>query len=62
MTVDALIAKEKVSELTSLSGRQVARLVERGTFPPPCRLGRSVKWSLVEVQGWIRDQLARRAS
>jgi predicted DNA-binding transcriptional regulator AlpA len=50
--------------LTSLSTRQLARLVDADQFPQPLRLGvgRNGRLAFVEseVQAWLRARLAER--
>lgn len=49
-----LIRLREVSHIVGLSKSTIYELVQRGTFPPPKRLGeRSVAWLQSEVESWI---------
>jgi predicted DNA-binding transcriptional regulator AlpA len=60
----SFVSPKRAAELTSLSTRQLSRLVEAGQFPSPLRLGvgRNGRLAFVEreVQGWLRARLAER--
>lgn len=52
------------SELTSLSTRQISRLVDAGQFPKPLRLGQGTNGRLAfvesEVRSWLHERVAER--
>jgi predicted DNA-binding transcriptional regulator AlpA len=58
------VSPRGASELTSLSTRQLSRLVEAGDFPTPLRLGCGANGRLAfvesEVRGWLHAKVAAR--
>lgn len=48
-----LLTVNDVSELLSISARQVWNLLSTGRLPWPIRLGRSVRWRRDEVTEWM---------
>src|SRR5690606_11994103 len=53
-----LIGKPEVQALLSISERTLENLVRRRRFPPPLRLGKTVRWAEPVVQSWLQLQLA----
>lgn len=55
-----ILKRAEVLELTTLSKSKLYRLIDKGEFPPPFRLGGpdsvAVGWKEEEVQQW-RDEL-----
>jgi len=50
----------EVVNRTALSRSQIYRLIELGTFPKQVALGeRSAGWVEEEVDGWLRERIAR---
>lgn len=46
-----------VEQLVRLSKGSIYRLIGKGTFPRPIRLGaRAVGWHRDEVEGWLADR------
>ena len=50
--VVTLTAKQ-LSERLGISLRHVRRLDSTGKLPTPFRLGRSVRWSVAEIDNWV---------
>lgn len=50
-----LISVEQVAEMLSISVRTVWRLVSTHRIAPPLRIGRLVRWRLVDVVDWIKN-------
>ena len=48
-----LLTVDDVARLLSVSTRTVWRLLSKGEFPEPVRLGKVVRWRLAEIQFWI---------
>ena len=60
-----LYRANQVAELFTLSVREIWRMVARGEFPPPVKIGRCSVWfesDLIEVQEQLRSQRERRAA
>ena len=56
-----ILRMPEVVARTGLSARSIRRLVAKGDFPPPIRLGRrTVGWLESEVEAWILARAARR--
>jgi len=53
----------EVVNRTALSRSQIYRLIELGTFPRQIQLGeRAAGWVEEEVDGWLRERIARSRS
>lgn len=59
---DSFIHGRQVAEIVGVSVSQVNKLIRAGRFPKPVHIGAASRWSLKEVQAWMDDMLARRAS
>lgn len=46
------VPARQVAELLSISERHVWTLDSSGRIPAPSRLGRSVRWSISELEAW----------
>lgn len=51
----ALYCSSDLARLLGLSERTVWRLDSAGNLPQPIRLGRSVRWRVVEIQAWLEQ-------
>ena len=53
----AILRQPEATKLTGLSRSTLRRMVERGDFPPPLRLGlRSIGWLEDEVLRWLESR------
>lgn len=59
---DSFIKGRQVAAIVGVSLGQVNKLIRAGRFPKPVHIGAASRWSLKEVQLWMDDMLARRAS
>jgi predicted DNA-binding transcriptional regulator AlpA len=50
----ALITTNQFAEMLNISTRQLHRMRSKGTIIQPIKLGRMTRWSLEEVEEWIR--------
>ena len=50
-----LLTIEEVSQVTSLSVRQIHRLKSMGVFPKEIRIGGSDRWRRCDIQQWVAD-------
>lgn len=48
-----LIDVKAVAEMCGVSQETIRRLNDRGAMPKPIRLGRAVRWNVLEIQNWI---------
>ena len=59
-TLDRLIRRPEVEALTSLSCSSIYRLMDRGDFPRPRKLGAgptgAVAWRLSDVKEWMESR------
>lgn len=54
-----LIRKRAVLERTALSNTSLYRLIAKGEFPKPIKLGpRAVAWVEEDIQEWIESRIA----
>ncbi len=47
------LTAQQLSERLGISLRHVRRLDSSGKLPRPFRLGRSVRWSVIEIDNWM---------
>lgn len=60
---DRLLCLDEVKAAVGLGKSMIYRKMRGGTFPKACKAGgSSTRWSELEVQAWIREQLAARAA
>ena len=52
-----LLSKDAVLGLLGVSDRTLEKLVRQGKFPPPLRLGKTVRWAESVVHRWLQAQL-----
>jgi len=52
-TTEKLLTAKAVSEMLSLSKRQIFRLNCCGKMPAPLRIGGSVRWANSTIESWI---------
>ena len=58
-----LIRRRQLLEELGISGSTLDRLIRRGEFPPPLRLGaRAVAWRKEDVATWIEARAAEAAT
>jgi excisionase family DNA binding protein len=51
--LDELLTVQQVARFLQVSPRTVKRLVARGQFVPPLKIGRAVRWQRSHVQQWL---------
>lgn len=54
-----LMSRATIADEFELSPSSVEKLTARSDFPDPIRIGRSVRWRRIDVEGWIDRQTAR---
>ena len=45
---------QQLAERLGVSLRHMRRLDSAGKLPKPVRLGRSVRWPVTEIEGWLK--------
>jgi prophage regulatory protein len=61
-TIDCLLSVQDVTQITGRSRSSIFRDVDKGTFPPPLKVGsKSNAWLQSEIAEWISN-LPRRES
>lgn len=50
---DRLLTDKATAAIAGICSRQLHKLVASGRFPPPVRLGRSVRWRQSDVDAFI---------
>ncbi len=48
----------QVAAMLSLTTRGLRKMIARGAFPQPLRLGRAVRWALADVQTFLSRRQA----
>jgi len=56
-----LINLSEVMLITGFKKTAIYSWVRNGMFPQPVIIGRSVRWSLEEVEAWVQNKLDSRA-
>ncbi len=52
-----ILRRPEVQRLTGLSSASIYRLMDRGTFPRPMKLGvRAVGWVAAEIEAWLESR------
>jgi prophage regulatory protein len=51
---------KQVMERTGLSRSTLWRLVKKGGFPPPIKIGKSARWRESDLDAWEEQLLAKR--
>lgn len=52
-----LLGKAEVMSLLDVSDRTLEKLVRARRFPPPLRVGKTVRWAETVVQQWLLHKL-----
>lgn len=52
-----LLGKQDVMTLLDVSDRTLEKLVNARKFPPPLRLGKTVRWAEPVVHQWLLERL-----
>ena len=53
-----LLDKVQVQQLLDISDRTLEKMVRARSFPPPLRLGKTVRWAESVVKRWLETRLA----
>lgn len=52
-----LLTRQEIENLTGLSRSTLYRLMRRGAFPEPIRIGlKAVRWPEPEIDAWLADR------
>ncbi len=55
--MDNLLSAKQLAERLGISLRLLEQLIARGQVPPCIRLGRLRRWSPLQVDKWIEEQI-----
>lgn len=53
-----LLGKAEIQQLLDISDRTLEKMVRARQFPPPLRLGKTVRWAEAAVLAWLAAKLA----
>jgi prophage regulatory protein len=56
-----LLTMHAISELVKHQPPHVYRLIRRGEFPAPIKIGRASRWLSTEIDNWLEQRLGQRA-
>jgi prophage regulatory protein len=62
MTDIQLIALPDVTKIVGLSGSTIYRYIGYGMFPKPVKIGPLNRWVESEIQAWLEERMAERAT
>ncbi len=63
VAADRLLCLDEVKAIVGLGKTMIYRKMRGGTFPRACKAGGcSTRWSEVEVQAWVAEQLEQRTA
>ena len=52
-----LLTRQEIEDITGLTRSTIYRLMRRGAFPEPRRIGlRAVRWPESEIEAWLADR------
>ena len=54
--IDKLLALPEVRDAVGLSSATLYRMIERGDFPCPVKIGRAARWPASEIKAFIEKQ------
>ncbi|HEU5478475.1 MAG TPA: AlpA family phage regulatory protein [Candidatus Tumulicola sp.] len=60
-TTTTLIRLADVMRIVGFGKSQIYKLIGRGEFPLPVKLGRASRWSASEVAEWVQGRIATRS-
>ncbi len=52
-----MLTIHEVAGMLQVTPRHVTRMVKRGEFPVPVRLGRSIRWPITAVNCWVAEKV-----
>lgn len=52
---DSLLPFPEVQAATGLSRSTIYEKISQGAFPPPIKIGRASRWSMIELQAWMES-------
>ncbi|CAI1016793.1 MULTISPECIES: helix-turn-helix transcriptional regulator [Serratia] len=55
---DKLVDMVFITEFTGLSNKWFYKLIQKGEFPKPIKLGRSSRWLISEVEQWVQKRIS----
>ncbi|HCJ7695386.1 TPA: AlpA family transcriptional regulator [Citrobacter freundii] len=58
LLTDKFVDMAFITQLTGLTDKWFYKLIQRGEFPKPIKLGRSSRWLESEVEAWLQQRIA----
>ncbi len=56
----ALLPFHALSEYVSFGRSRIYQLIQDGSFPAPIKIGKSSRWSMLEVDAWVEQHINSR--
>ncbi|HDU8567272.1 TPA: AlpA family transcriptional regulator [Morganella morganii] len=54
---DPLVDMKEITKLTGLTDKWFYKLIQKGQFPKPIKLGCSSRWLKSEVEAWLQARI-----
>ena len=54
--MDRLLTRNEVLEILAVGDQTLRRMLRRGEFPQPVRVGRQLRWHPAQIREWLRDE------
>ncbi|MDU3267377.1 MAG: AlpA family phage regulatory protein [Klebsiella oxytoca] len=55
---DKMVDMAFITEFTGLSDKWFYKLIQKGLFPKPIKMGRSSRWLKSEVESWVCQRIS----
>ena len=55
---DPLVDMKEITKLTGLTDKWFYKLIQKGQFPKPIKLGNRSRWLTSEVNAWLQERIA----
>ena len=54
--LERCVTSQEVVDCLQISKSTLTRRIDDGTFPPPFRIGRKLRWTATSIQQWLDEQ------
>ncbi|HCR4003041.1 TPA: AlpA family transcriptional regulator [Morganella morganii] len=55
---EPLVDMKEITKLTGLTDKWFYKLIQKGQFPKPIKLGNRSRWLTSEVEAWLQERIA----